>query len=129
MLDMLSLSIGKNKQKIYSHSYYEHTVTSGLSTRQGKFNSQSLNVRVWYYNPFASYAHPPIVRGHANVPKIVGKSHIHVVADWYPRISPSSGLIFATTGRRNVILYLKPVRIIIIIIVYFCRYNLHMVAV
>ena len=65
---------------------------------------------------------PPIVRDHTNVHKI--RSHIPVVADRYPRIIPSSDFDIAATGRKkNVILYLKtPVRSIIIIIVYFCRY-------
>ena len=74
------------------------------------------------YNPFASYAHPPIVRDHANVHEI--GSHIPVVAGRYPWIFPSCGFDIAATGRKkNVILYLKtPIQSIIIIIVYFCRF-------
>ena len=51
------------------------------------------------YNPFASYAHPPIVRDHANMHEI--GSHIPVVADRYPWISPSCGVDIAATGRKN----------------------------
>ena len=57
------------------------------------------------YNPFASYAHPSIVRDHANLHEI--GSHILMVADRYPWISPSCGFDIAATGRKNVILYLK----------------------
>ena len=73
------------------------------------------------YNPFASYAHPPIVRDHANVHEI--GSQIPVVTDRYPWISPSCGFDIAATGRKNnVILFLKTPIQSIIIIVYFCRY-------
>ena len=51
------------------------------------------------YNSFAFYAHPPIVRGHANVHKI--GSHIPVVADRYPQISPSSGFDIAATSKKK----------------------------
>ena len=75
------------------------------------------------YNPFASYAHPPIVRDHANVYKI--GSHIPVVTDRYPHISPSS--VFENWNCNHLqktsrILYLKTPIQSIIIIVYFCRY-------
>ena len=51
------------------------------------------------YNPFASYAHPPIVRDHANVHEI--GSHIPVVADRYPWIFPSCEFDIAATGRKK----------------------------
>ena len=50
------------------------------------------------HNPFASYAHPPIVRDSANVHEI--GSHILVADDRYPRI-------VATARKSYVILYLK----------------------
>ena len=49
-----------------------------------------------YYNPFSSYAHPAIVRDHANVHKI--GSHIPMVADRYPWISPSCGFDIVATA-------------------------------
>ena len=73
------------------------------------------------YNPFASYAHPTIVRDHANVHKIW--SHIPMVADRYPWISPSCGFDIAATalvGKK--LLYLKTPVQSIIVIVYFCCY-------
>ena len=51
------------------------------------------------YNPFASYAHPPIVRDHVNVDEI--GIHIPVVVDRYPWISLSCGLDIAATGRKK----------------------------
>ena len=52
-----------------------------------------------YYNPVASYAHPPMHE--------IG-SHIPVVDDRYPGISLSCGFDIADTGRKSyVILYLK----------------------
>ena len=71
-----------------------------------------------YYNPFASYAHPPIVRDHANVHEI--GIHIPVVVDRYPWISLS--LILRPLVEKNIILYLKTSIQSIIIIAYFCRY-------
>ena len=54
-----------------------------------------------HYNPFASYAHPPIVRDHVNVHEI--GSHIPMVADRYPWISPSRGFDIAATGRKKML--------------------------
>ena len=55
-----------------------------------------------YYNPFASYAHPPIVRDSANVHEI--GSHIPVVDDRYPGISMSCGFDIAATGRKSYVI-------------------------
>ena len=58
--------------------------------RQTKESNKRALGELWYthqsiYNPFASSAHPPIVRDHANVHKI--GSHFPVEADRYPWIS------------------------------------------
>ena len=55
-----------------------------------------------YYNPFASYAYPPIVRDHANVYEI--GSHTPVVADQYQWISLSCGFDIVATGRKKMLI-------------------------
>ena len=58
---------------------------------------------VFYYNPFASYAHPPIVRESANEHEI--GSYILVVDDRYPGISLSCGFDIAASARKVTLFY------------------------
>ena len=56
----------------------------------------------YVYNPFASYAHLPIVRDSANLHEI--GSHIFVVDDRYLGISLSCGFDILATGRKSYVI-------------------------
>ena len=72
-----------------------------ISQMQTQFFMSSNDLPI-YYNLFASYAHPPIVRDNANVHEI--GSRIPVVDNRYPGISLCCGFDIAATGRKSYVI-------------------------
>ena len=82
--------------------------------------------RYCYYNPFVSYAHPPIVRGHVNVYEI--GSHIPVVLIDIRGYIPEQWVEYCGHWQKKsyVNLYLKT-HVQRLIIAYCCHYWLHVI--